>query len=179
MPVVSEIPAGLLSLLGLKTGGDNPSDINRQLLATLDVRHQYIQNRMEHVFALFTLNAAVGTFIEQDPLTLPGELLLEVPTGEFWWVEQYTARLNPAAGITVEVFLALKEKPAQWVALSGSSGQVVNPRAVIHGCFSAASPGGGFWMTAGSKLGMLLSSLTGAPALGSTLATVRLARFRA
>jgi hypothetical protein len=178
MPTVAEIPAGFLSLLGLKTGGDNPSEMNRELAAVIELRHQYIQSKIEHVFALFTLNVAVGTFVEQDAPTLPGELLLEVPPGEIWWIEQYSARLNPAAGITMEVFLALKEKPAQWVALSGSSGSVVNPRVALHGCFSAASPGGGFWMTPGTKLGMLLSTLVGAPGVGSTLATVRLARFR-
>lgn len=172
MSRIANYPAGLLSLLGIKNSGDAPGELSPTMLAQLDALPLFQQNNMEHGFALFT--PALG-IVTQDAITLAaaGEILLTVPAGELWWIENVTLRLNPAAGISYTGQIVLLERPAQATALNDISAVVANPRHVL-----LKGPIPGFWMTPDTRLAANYDTITGAPGVGSSLMTVRLARYR-
>lgn len=167
---VSKIPAGLNSLLGISSGGVSPTLLGDMVNPTVDLATLYKQQSMEHGFALFT--PALG-IVTQDAPTLAGEVLFTVPPGELWWIENVTLRLNPAAGISYTGQIGLLERPLQFSALSDISAVIANPRHV----FLKGTPG--FWMTADTRLAANYDTVGGVPTAGSSLMTVRFARFRA
>lgn len=170
MPSVIQLPAGLTGLLGLRSGGEYPSELNYVVQPTVDLTELYANNQLEHGFALFT--PALG-FVLQDGFTLPGEISLTVPPGEFWFVQHVTLRLNPAAGISYRGQIVLREDPSQFTALSDITAAVVaNP---MHVLVKGQS---GFWMTPRTTLAANYDTITGVPGAGTSLMTVRFARFR-
>ncbi len=167
---ISTWPAGLLGLLRAQNFGTAPGDLADTVWPVVEIRDQYIQNSLEHAFALFT--PALGV-INQDAPAGSGELLFLVPAGELWWIEECTLRLNPAAGIGYRAQVGILEKPAQFTALGDISAQAVNP----NHFFVRASPGG-FWMTPDTRLAVNFDTILGVPTAGSSLMTVRFARFK-
>lgn len=177
MPEIVQLPAGLTGLLGLRAGGATPRDLLYQVAPTVDLGQLYVNNQIEHGFALFT--PALG-FRVQDALTLPGEVNLLVPPGEYWFVEHLSLRLNPAAGISYRGQIVMREDPAQWVALSpmwqefdpANGPAVGNPQHVV---VPASRP---FWATPRCLIGANFDRITGVPGAGTALMTLRFARFR-
>jgi len=165
---VGNVPAGLLSVLRAQNFGENPRDLSGSVQCVVDVGRQYIFNNLEHGFALFT--PAIG-FIAQNAPTLSGEIIVTVPVGELWWIEDVSIRLNPQAGISFRGQIVLREPPTQHLALSPVFEALAGEHVVLAGR-------SGFWIEPGCALLTNFDKVVGVPAAGACLMTVRYARFR-
>lgn len=165
---VGNVPAGLLSLLRAQNFGENPRDLSGTISSVVDVRDQYIFNNLEHGFALFT--PTLG-FVAQNTPTLSGEISVTVPTGELWWIEDVSIRLNPQAGISFRGQIVLREPPTQHLALSETFEAQTGEHVVL-----GARPR--FWIEPGCTLMTNFDKVVGVPAAGACLMTLRYARFR-
>lgn len=111
--LVNRVPPGLLSLLGIKALGVNPSVLGDELTAELDVTSLYLASNAE------LLGGATNT------LTAPGVFpvgALLVPAGELWVVNRASAHAtaNLAAATTYRYRIAVYDAPNQRIVQVGS-----------------------------------------------------------
>lgn len=122
------IPAGLLSLLGLKTGGRNPSSLGEQVAPTMDTLRWYLISEAEWVD--FGTRVPAAGF---NGTTLNGQ----VPYNEVWYIHDIAhvgdaslaagdfirnarcSYLYPGMGSTKPIF-----GTAQPVSLEGTAGRL-------------------------------------------------------
>ena len=89
VPSISNIPFGLLGLLGLKNGGRNPRLLQDMLSPTLDMWERYLWAASEsYQGQLITHAASIGavnfTLSPTTPIDLPNGTNVQVPEGETW-----------------------------------------------------------------------------------------------
>jgi len=95
-PPINTLPVGLLDLLGIKTGGEYPRDFPPVLAASLELMPLYLAARSERLVATpFTRNATGFSAVTD----------LQVPAGEYWWVQDATLRAVTGVGEAVTVEL--------------------------------------------------------------------------
>lgn len=83
--LINQVPPGLLSLLGIKALGVNPSILPDELSASLELLPLYLNGNAQEIrFVTAVLNAA-GLFFSTAQT---------VPPGEIWLVEQYSIELT-------------------------------------------------------------------------------------
>ena len=90
-------PPGLLSLLGIKTGGRNPINLETMVSPSIDLLHWYLMaNSIElrlDATALVAQAASGGIGITAtSPVNLSDGTNLTVPQNEWWYVEVFSVR---------------------------------------------------------------------------------------
>lgn len=154
--LIQQIPRGLLSLLGLKTGGQNPEQLSPVVSGCVELLEMYLQNNVE-LYAGQLVAPALGSNLINAPVAGFPDLSPGVPAAEFWYVHNYQAVVRPGAGVnvTLQPFIYLQ---------AGSL--VTSPPLVATGV--AGPPAwvnpGGFkgWISPGTRFGFLVNANTGA-----------------
>lgn len=154
---ISNLPAGLASLLNLQQQGRGPNLLAEQIVPTLPLFAFFAANRYESIED--SRVAAQG-----------GSNAFVVPAGELWFVHSLSARLNQnvQAGESIRVAPAFALK-AQVVLTPLASLATFTPGETAQW----GSPGG-FLVTAGGILGSYVAQVTGAYTIVSTVVIARL-----
>lgn len=161
MSRLSGFPTGLLSLLGSQNFGEAPNELGDVIAPTVDIGELFALTRQEAIFVSYATpttgnNNGAG---------------LIVPPGEIWRVMAGGAFAAPGAGVTFQfgphVIVGNTTPLAPFVAAVASQIRV-NP-----------IPFGGFWIGAGSELGVYLSDVVGVPGAGSVSLRYLVQKFRA
>lgn len=113
--LVNRVPPGLLSLLGIKALGVNPSVLQDDLEASLDVTDLYYVGNSEEIASQTSAINAVGAW----PISTP----LLVPSGELWVVTRAAcwAANTLLAGTTYRCRLGIYNGPTTRTVLVGES----------------------------------------------------------
>lgn len=88
MSVIQQIPPGLLSLLGIQSGGQNPQQLAGVVTPTMDMLGWYTAS------VLRTVGGAGDTITGNGVFTAAA---LTVPSGEWWYLIDGHARVSCAA----------------------------------------------------------------------------------
>lgn len=80
VPPVQSLPAGLLGLLGIKNGGQNPNGLAGFLQPTLDLFTLYMLGQLQRKQETITVPAGAGVITRATTLV--------VPQGKFWYVQE-------------------------------------------------------------------------------------------
>ncbi len=86
---INKVPAGLLGFLGIKNGGENPTQLESQLRTSVDLWPLYQAGYGEIVSAAINV-AAAGFPVGGAPFT--------VPDNQYWWCFEYSIQSNTALG---------------------------------------------------------------------------------
>jgi hypothetical protein len=91
---INKVPGGLLGFLGIKNGGENPTQLEPLLRTSVDLWPMYLASYAE--FNRSTFSANIGF-----PST--GQ---SVPQGEFWWILDHSITNSAALGAGATLQLA-------------------------------------------------------------------------
>lgn len=145
---VNRVPPGLLSLLGIKASGQNPSILPDTLTPTLELLDLYMAGNAQEVVASTSAVNLVGIW---------GVASLQPGPGELYLVERMSVSTTTAlaAGTTYEV------QPMLYEASTGARRYTVGPRvgATVGQVFCTASERP-FIVTPGYRLGAFVSVAT-------------------
>lgn len=86
---INKVPGGLLGFLGIKNGGENPTQLEPLLKTVIDLWPLY-QVAYGEVLSS-AINAAAAGFPT-------GGAALTVPSNEYWWCFEYSIQSNAALG---------------------------------------------------------------------------------
>jgi hypothetical protein len=148
--LINEVPPGLLSLLGIKALGVNPSTLPDVLTPTIELRDLYVSGNGQFVSAQTSAALAVGvTGLASVPNVSPGEL----------WIVDCIAAVTSAvlaAGTTVQYWVGIRDGAtgAVYRKCSDTAQGTVGSR---PGC---GSSGGHFIMPANHSICVWCESLT-------------------
>lgn len=150
-PPLNAIPEGLLSLLGIKNGGQNPQFLTANLVPTVPLTDWYLETRATVELA----EAEVFDGIAE------GSVLLTVPQTEWWYVMDVTGLATTnVAGL---------DNPAYWslglsYVASNTAIRIAALPQGVHGAIALDPPSLGisgalcssrpFWAQPGSRLGL-------------------------
>jgi hypothetical protein len=148
--LIQRVPAGLLSLLGLKAGGVNPSVLSDTVQPMLDLSALYGVGAAQ--FLTVGGNVVVGLFAST----------LIVPDNEVWYVRNYTVYSNGALGAGVSAQWA----PAYFLNVAGATrafqvGPLSNLGAV--GNFVSSAGDTPFLLPPSSTLGVIAQVIAAGP----------------
>lgn len=153
MPAVIQlVPQGLLGFFGIKNGGQAPLDVEPRLSGSLDMRDWYFKGECE-VFSIANNAPAVG---------FNGFSSLTVPTGEYWWVSDFSVTAVKAAApdtITVQACAQVPTGATSAFLWDGPDAQAVAATSV-NARITRSSPSA-FWLQPGSVLGGMVHEFTG------------------
>jgi len=155
---ITNIPLGLLQLLGLKTNGANPDALGDTVLPTLDLSPFYLirlaqgSNAGTHSVTLTSGGVNAAGFPPNR---------ISVPDGELWYVHEYAveAAVPAVAGDTVvglRAILTYAPVAAGNYVQLGDEVSAVGVAANITGCASVARD---FWAPPGSELGFFFGRI--------------------
>lgn len=102
--LVNRNPPGLLSLLGIKSGGDNPNVLGDSILPVLQVTELYLAGFAQPEAAATNAPAAPGFFAVNGPLLIPGPGEILVMSGV-----AATAQAAIGAGVTIKYKVAITQ----------------------------------------------------------------------
>lgn len=154
---IQVLPPGLLGMLQLKTGGNNPDTIMGEVRPTIDLLDFYLRAISQPI--LVTPTATPGTKSGQfaDVYTTNNVL---VPQSEWWWVESYLVFAGGGVGSIVrdlKPVARLGGNPNGWMLLGDSVGNINVPGT---GADAATVGARGFWLPPGSAFGFSHSGIT-------------------
>jgi hypothetical protein len=169
---ISQLPRGLLALLGIQNFGESPrqlADLVSPVLELLDL------------YTLSTRECAVGTnaapALGPNLYTAPNsgyvDLSQAVPVGEVWYVHDYCVQVTPGAATSITIQPRIRTINASYgasipMAITGAAG---NPE------WDVPSPFRGVWVSGGTQFGFRVNAITGAPGAVQGIAFV--SRYRA
>lgn len=148
-------PPGLLGLPQLKTAGINPDALQRQISPTIDLEAWWLRA---------SARKAAATLLDLAPATyaaVQGFATLTVPNTAWWYVRNYTVRLQGQAALAVITRFALAYKvPTSAGSPDGDYllqdllfGSVTEPAM----CALSAK---NFWLPPGAQLGLWVDTVT-------------------
>jgi len=94
-PVIQSFLPGLLSLLGIKNGGENPKFLQGSVGASFELSDWYLRGRQEVV-------PGVGSVIPNGANQGFAVTIQTVPSNEWWYVCHYTGQILTGAADTVD-----------------------------------------------------------------------------
>jgi len=155
--LINRVPAGLLSLLGIRAGGVNPASLSETVQSVIDLTDLYLAGYAERIIAVANI-AAVGSFVPVP----------SVPENEFWIVREYgivspTLTAGQALLVTPtyvhSIAGVLRHFPVGNPSNLGAAGDVVTA--------SSRAP---FVASPGAALGCQVNRLTAGPVNGAVFA---------
>lgn len=186
-PPINIVPAALLSLFEIKSGGQAPQNLSAELIPTLDLQYQYLVARavayisQDHSIVANTASQTID-WTGATP-TLPVEAgAVVVPFDEYWWVVDGSLRwlfTGTGAGAEVDAQFVWRNPTTNNMnmmlptTLQGST----TSRAALNTSGSRSIAQGPTLIPPGSTLGMRLHLAivaAGAITLQTTLRIVRL-----
>ena len=142
MPTISNLPRGLISLLGLQDMGASPRELSGVVAGTLDLAQFLLLNR--ETLSASPVAAAVGT-----------QVVFTVPPGELWYVHAFGARVGPVgAGLTLRIGAGIATNQVYTPITSGET--------AVGGELANAGLLSGLWATPGQALCIEVQAI-GAP----------------
>lgn len=146
--LVNRVPPGLLSLLGIKAGGQNPAILPDTLQPTLELLELYVSGNAVDVDAATSLVVNNGVWAIGTPAPGPGEIYL---------VERMSVTIgaNLAAGTTYRVVPTISD------AVTAGRVFPVGPEAsATAGQRLSVGSWGGFVLPSGFRLGLFAAQVT-------------------
>jgi hypothetical protein len=164
---IQVIPRGLLGMLQLKSGGNNPSQLNETVQPVIDLYPQYKESLAQYqpLGGIALASGAVGP-------NFFAPLAIIVPDNEIWWCMNYGIYTGLMPVATDDCVFA----PLMRTTRVGSIRIELCPNATpmpVAPSVAAANRqkfagASGFWMPPGSELGFFISSITAAVTVAFT-----------
>lgn len=159
---INRLPLGLLGFLGIKNGGQYPTDLNQVLQPVWDLQLLYASANSDILSQTTAVNA-LGTLSFTN---------LTVPNGEAWLVMQLDAKSTTlTAGQTLQHAIVITD-PAVTTSLVVSDSSPV----ATNGMRTAVGIQRDLWLGPGFQIGTLTEQIAAGP-INVTMG-VRLARFQ-
>lgn len=90
---INELPLGLLSFFGIKTGGRYPASLGSELAVSLELFQLYAAQKKRYLTGGLSGIAATG-------FATPSPISFAVPNAAVWVVTAYRARVTTGVGVT-------------------------------------------------------------------------------
>lgn len=158
---ITRLPTGLLSLLGLKSGGITPQDVASQLVGVIDLTQLYLLNDRENVATGTIAALAVGANFYVAATA--------VPAGQLWYVWDYMVSVSAGAGAAADIAAGITYDGTSSGMLLGDYVSVAANQSVRARCNPR-----GFWAGAGSEFFVHCRSQTLTPAANGAIIITRL-----
>lgn len=158
---LNAIPQGLLDFFGIKSMGQNPIDLQQQIIPTLEMIDWYANFKDEYAVSATPANIVLPNSSGFFGITswAPGTIPSPVPGGELWFVREFVVAATAMAAAVTNLEIA----PAYQVgAFNGvhvlpfSRGGPTAGNAVLKGQRAACLQP--FWLPTGATLGYTLLS---------------------
>lgn len=154
--LINRVPPGLLSLLGIKALGQNPSVLSDTIAAEIDVAPLYLQ-----AFSELVANSTT-------PFTTTGIVggLVVVPAGEMWIVNRAACYAGAVIGAatTCRIKLVVYESVSQRILLTSEASTATTGERFL------CSLQGPLVLSSGEQVAVFCESFTGAAAVTATMA---------
>jgi hypothetical protein len=156
---IQRLPVGLLDMLGMQSTGDAPHVIAGEIQPTMDLTDLYLTDRLKGSNATTANVAAVGALLST----------VGPPAGEQWMVYGLTGNSGVLAAATAFTGnLLINRQSAGFSQFVSQPYAAANP-ALWAGGVSYEKP---LIMRPGDLLGIWISAITGAPAVGVSLTAI-------
>lgn len=158
MPVISNLPRGLLELLGLQSFGETPRNLSDVVVGTVDLNELFLLNRMQAALGSDAAPALGSRFFTTTVAGFPP--LTPVPNNELWYLHEFHVSASPGAATAITVQPRIRASNTSLVyttpvTITGAAG---NPTVMVP-----ANIPRGLWLPPGSEFSYLVSAITGAP----------------
>jgi len=165
--MMSNLPKGLLDLLGLQSFGEAPRQLMQEVFGVVDLAEFLLSNKLETLGGNRTTPAGGFNTITSTSIV--------VPAGELWVPKVFAVYGTAEAGVTFNIAPALR--------FGGSSvGPTLAPAVAVAagGTSSNGLPISGLYLPAGTDVGVRVDAITGAPTAASQVnVNLLFARLRA
>jgi len=151
--LINRVPVGLLSLLGIRAGGQNPAVLEDQVRPVIDLTALYLASFIERN-------------VDSNNVTVVGAFAsnLIVPQGEAWYVHRYTIITSAALGAGQAFQIA----PAYAFSFAGATRMLqLGPASNLGAVGDSVSAGAlGFIAPPGAALGGIVHRIAAGPIVG-------------
>lgn len=149
---ITNVPRGLLSLLGLRDFGATPRFCEETIAPGIDVTQFLLLNR----------ESIASPLINVSTLTSATSTETTVPPGELWYVHWQTVQSSGlAAGETIGL-----QPGYQWQGIFFATGDTVRATAGHRASVAAWE---GYWAPAGSEIGLRTNEITTTGSIGCAI----------
>jgi len=144
-------PAGLMSFLSLKGGGQQPDGLAQTTQPVLDIEGFWKRSARVKVLTAYTGAAVAGVYQAVLPLADAGGARLTPGPSAWWWIDNITISLNAAVAGSTGLAVAYRENggPGGSSSIALTQGRYVTGQ--DQACF------GDFWLPPTGELGIYIS----------------------